>query len=156
MRTVSYSGLAVLALAFTSATATPGTSDETMKRLTPVIFVEEVEPCIAFWIDRLGFEKTAEVREGDRIGFAAVSAGNVEVMYQSRASIANDIPTFAEGPFHKSGALFVEVSDLDAIKVKLDGADLILPERTTFYGAREIAVRAPCGTAVIFAEMDQG
>jgi uncharacterized glyoxalase superfamily protein PhnB len=156
MQPVYYSGLAVLALALASASATPRTSDETMKKLTPVIFVEAVEPCIAFWIDRLGFEKTAEVPEGDRLGFAAVSAGNVEVMYQSRASVAKDIPTLAEGPFHKSGGLFIEVSDLDAIKVKLEGAELIFPERTTFYGAREIAVRAPCGTAVIFAEMTQG
>ncbi len=124
-----------------------------MKKLTPVIFVEEIEPCLAFWEDRLGFQRTIEVPDGGRLGFAAVANGNVEVMYQSRASIAADVPALAEGPFAKSGALFIEVQSLDALKPKLEGVEVVVPERTTFYGAREIFVRAPCGTVVGFAEM---
>ncbi len=123
-----------------------------MLKLTPVIFVEEIEPCLDFWTERLGFECTIEVPEGDRLGFAAVQAGNVEVMYQTRASVAGDIPALAEGPFHKSGALFVTVDDLEALLPELEGIEVVVPERTTFYGAREIGVRAPCGTVVLFAE----
>jgi uncharacterized glyoxalase superfamily protein PhnB len=125
-----------------------------MKRLTPVIFVEEVEPCLEFWVDRLGFERTMEVPGGDRLGFAAAQKGRVEVMYQSRASLANDVPAFAEGAFERSGiTLYVEVSDLNDVASRLKGVEVIVPERKTFYGAREIGVRAPCGTAVMFAEM---
>jgi uncharacterized glyoxalase superfamily protein PhnB len=127
-----------------------------MKRLTPVIFVEEVEPCLEFWVDRLGLEKTMEVPEGDRLGFAAAKRGSVEVMYQSRASIANDVPAFAAGPFERSGlTLYIEVSDLDEVASRLEGVEVVVPERKTFYGAREIAVRAPCGTVVMFAEMEE-
>jgi uncharacterized glyoxalase superfamily protein PhnB len=127
-----------------------------MKRLTPVIFVEEVEPCLEFWVDRLGFEKTMGVPEGDRLGFAAAKRGSVEVMYQSRASIANDVPAFAEGPFERSGlTLYIEVSDLDDVASRIEGVEVVVPERKTFYGAREIAVRAPCGTVVMFAEMGE-
>jgi uncharacterized glyoxalase superfamily protein PhnB len=127
-----------------------------VKRLTPVIFVEEVEPCLDFWVDRLAFEKTMEVPEGDRLGFAAVRRGSVEVMYQSRASLANDVPVFAEGPFERSGVtLYVEVSDLNDVASRLAGVEVVVPERKTFYGAREIAVRAPCGTVVMFAEMEE-
>lgn len=126
-----------------------------MKKLTPVIFVEEIEPCIAFWVERLGFEQTMQVTEGDKLGFAAVQSGDVEIMYQSRASVAHDIPALADGPLAKSGVLFVKVENLDAVKAKLEGTETIFPERTTFYGSREIGVRAPCGTAVIFAEMSQ-
>jgi hypothetical protein len=32
------------------------------KSLTPVLFVEEIEPCVTFW-KKLGFEVTAEVRK---------------------------------------------------------------------------------------------
>jgi uncharacterized glyoxalase superfamily protein PhnB len=125
-----------------------------MKKLTPVIFVEEVEPCIAFWQDRLGFERTMEVPEGDRLGFAAVAQDGVEIMYQSRASIAADIPALATGEFARSGsALFIEVERLNDILPRLDGVEIVVPERTTFYGAREVFVRAPCGTVVGFAEM---
>lgn len=125
-----------------------------MKKLSPVIFVEDVEPCVAFWVDRLGFTLAVEVPHGDRLGFAAVESGPVEIMYQSRASIAADIPALAAGPLSRSGsALFVEVERLDAVLPRLAGAEVVVPERTTFYGAREIFVRAPCGTVVGFAEM---
>jgi len=29
-----------------------------MKKLTPVLFVEAIEPCLPFWTERLGFTKT--------------------------------------------------------------------------------------------------
>ena len=35
-----------------------------VKKITPVLFVEEVEPCVKFWVERLGFTKTIEVPEG--------------------------------------------------------------------------------------------
>ena len=31
-----------------------------VKKITPVLFVQDVEPCVKFWVDRFGFEKTAE------------------------------------------------------------------------------------------------
>lgn len=127
-----------------------------MKKLTPVIFVEHIEPCLPFWEERLGFRRTIEVPQGDSLGFAAVAQGGVEVMYQSRASVAADVPALAQSPFAQSGALFIEVESLDAIIPKLEGVDVVVPERTTFYGAREIFVRAPCGTVVGFAEMTGG
>ena len=39
-----------------------------MKKLTPVFVVERIEPCLGFWTDRLDFEKTVEVPEGDGLG----------------------------------------------------------------------------------------
>jgi hypothetical protein len=147
--------MGLLSLALIVAGCISPELDRDMKRLTPVIFVEEIEPCLGFWVDLLGFEKTAEVPEGDRLGFVMLRSGTAEIMYQSRASVANDIPALAEGPFDKSGSLYIEVADLDAIKAKLEGVPTIFPERLTFYGAREIGVRAPCGTAVLFAQMGQ-
>jgi len=127
-----------------------------MQKLTPIIFVDAIEPCLEFWVDRLGFEKTMEVPEGDRIGFAAVQAGSAEIMYQTGTGLAADLPELAKGPFTRSGgALFIEVSDLDALKPKLEGVEIVVPERTTFYGSREIWVRATCGTVVGFAEFPE-
>lgn len=123
-----------------------------MKKLTPVIVVDEIEPSLEFWVERLGFEQTMEVPEGDRLGFAAVQAGSVELMYQTRSSAATDLPELAEGSLERSVALFIEVADLDALRPKLEGVEEIVPERTTPYGAREIWVRAPCGSVVGFAE----
>ena len=122
-----------------------------MKKLTPVIVVDEIEPSLEFWVDRLGFEKTMEVPDGDRLGFVAVQAGGVEIMYQTRSSATADLPELAEGSLERSVVLFIEVTDLDAIRAKLEGVENVVPERTTDYGAREIWVRAPCGSVIGFA-----
>lgn len=131
----------------------PNAEEATMRQLTPVILVEEIESCLPFWTERLGFELTMQVPEGDRLGFAAVAKDGVQVMYQSRASVLADVPALGGGPFAKDGfGLFIVVPDLDPVLAALEGTDVIVPERRTFYGAREIGVRAPCGTTVMFAE----
>lgn len=124
-----------------------------MQSLTPVIFVEEIEPNLPFWYN-LGFEKTIEVPEAGKLGFVALQNGSVEVMYQSRASIQGDLPDFAIGTFERSGACYyVHVSALDELLPKLSEVEIVVPERHTFYGAREVGVRAPCKSVFIFAEM---
>ena len=84
-------------------------------------------------------------------------------MLQTHASIAADVPQVAvavEAAPQVAVAveaapqwLYVEVSDLDALKGRLDGVELVIAERRTFYGSREIGVRDPGGHSVIFAEM---
>ncbi len=51
------------------------------RKSTAVLFVEEAEPCIAFWVERFGFTKTMDVPEGDKIGFAILAKDEVELMY---------------------------------------------------------------------------
>ena len=120
------------------------------KRLTPVLYVDAIEPCIEFWT-RLGFEKTAEVPEGEKLGFVILKKDDVEVMYQTRASVANDIPALKDSPV-KGSFLFIEVDDINAIDTLLAGRDYVIPRRTTFYGADEVIVREPAGNVVAFAQ----
>jgi len=32
-----------------------------IKKITSILFAEEIEPCIQFWTERLGFQRTLEV-----------------------------------------------------------------------------------------------
>jgi hypothetical protein len=128
------------------------TATSAMKKLTPVLVVDEIEPCLPFWVDRLGFEKTAEVPEGSKLGFVILRKDDVEVMYQSRESVEKDIPALVPPRGGHSIGLFVEVSDVGAIEQALKGLELILPRRRTFYGMDEVGVREPGGNAVIFAQ----
>ncbi len=123
-----------------------------MKSLTPVISVDRIEPCLGFW-EALGFERTMDVPGDNGLSFAAVSQGGVEVMYQTYASLA-EVPAVAELKFGPTN-FFIRVSDLNAIKPTIEAGDVVVPERKTFYGAREIVVRAPCGTIVTFAEFEE-
>jgi hypothetical protein len=134
------------------ARTTSATATSAMKKLTPVLVVEEIEPCLPFWIERLGFEKTAEIPEGSKLGFVILRKDDVEVMYQSRESVEKDVPALLpERGGHPIG-LFIEVSDVAAVERALGGVDLILPRRTTFYGMDEVGVREPGGNPVIFAQ----
>jgi uncharacterized glyoxalase superfamily protein PhnB len=120
-----------------------------MKKLTPNLIVDSIEECLPFWVDRLGFGKTVEVPNGDRLGFVILKHGDVELMLQSQASMNTDVAAIAKGP-HRT-TLYFEVEDLAPIREALRGWPEAAPERTTFYGAREIIVRDPAGNAVFFS-----
>jgi hypothetical protein len=129
------------------------TATSTMKKLSPVLVVDAIEPCLPFWVDRLGFEKTTEVPEGSRLGFVILRKDDVEVMYQSRESVEKDVPAMLpeRGGGHPIG-LFIEVGDVGAIERALEGFPVILPRRRTFYGMDEVGVKEPGGNPVIFAQ----
>lgn len=124
-----------------------------VKKLTPVLFVEQIEPVLPFWTQHLGFIKTVEVPEGDRLAFVILQQGNVEVMYQTYASADKDVPAVARDIRKGPTFLYIEVDNLDALKPALQSADVYLPERNTFYGAREIGVRDPAGHFLTFSQM---
>jgi uncharacterized glyoxalase superfamily protein PhnB len=126
-----------------------------MKKITSNLIVDSVEDGLAFWQQRLGFEKTVEVpldeASGDaKLGFVILKRGNLELMLQSRASLARDVPAIASGE-HRA-VLYLEVESLAPIRKALGSWPLVVPERTTFYGARELIVRDPAGHIVFFAE----
>lgn len=125
-----------------------------MKKLTPVIYVETIEPALPFWVERLGFEVVVELPEGDSLGFVSMKKGGVELMYQTRASVSKDIPPLADTPM-KGNFLFIEVDDLDDVAGRLEGVALVVPRRKTFYGSEEIIVREPSGNVVTFAQFQR-
>ena len=139
----------------TSTTTPSATSSATVgavRKLTPVLIVDAIEPSLPFWTERLGFTRTVEVPEGDRLGFVILVKDGVEVMYQTWASIEHDVPGVAARERGHSTALFVEVSDVGAVERAMQGVEVVVPRRTTFYGMDEIGVREPGGHSIIFAQ----
>ena len=88
-----------------------------MKRITPVLFVREIEPVLPFWVDALGFEKTIEVpHDGDQTRFCgSLQKDGTEVMYQTYASLGDDMPQVAEAAKKGPTFLYIEVDNLDSI-----------------------------------------
>lgn len=125
-----------------------------LKKLTPVLFVERIEDQLPFWVDRLGFEKAVEVPHDDRLGFAILARDGIELMLQTHASVASDVPALAGEKARVP--MFFEVRDLDDIEKRLAGVEPVFPRRKTFYGAMEIAVRDPAGNVVTFAQFANG
>ena len=129
-------------------------SPSAVRKLTPVLIVDAIEPVLPFWVERLGFTVVAEVPHGDALGFVILVKDGVELMYQTRASVADDSPgSLPTGePTRDAMALFFEVEDLDAIATAVAELDLVVPRRRTFYGMDELGVREPGGRVVMFAQ----
>jgi uncharacterized glyoxalase superfamily protein PhnB len=146
-----------LFLSFVFASGRANSSEEiksmNVKRITPVLLVKEIEPVIPFWVDRLGFTKSIEVPDGNKIGFIAFQKGAAEVMYQTYASVEKDAPkdvsaTAGKGPTY----LYMEVDNLDAVLAAMKDVRIVMPVRTAFYGMKEFSVQDPGGHFVTFAQ----
>ena len=124
----------------------------TMKKLTPILYVDRIEPSLPFWTERLGFAVTAEVPDGDQLGFVILQKDDVEIMYQTRRSAEAEGAATVAGLPMRGTILFIETDDLTAIERAIVGADLVFPRKPTPYGAEELGVREPAGNLVIFAE----
>ncbi|HET7063218.1 MAG TPA: VOC family protein [Rudaea sp.] len=124
-----------------------------IRKSTPVLIVDAIEPSLPFWQERLGFERPIEVPDGERLGFVILTNGAVEVMYQTSASLAKDSTAHNAAFDNDKTFLFVEVSDIDALASALQGFEIVMPRRETFYGSTEIGYREPGGHFVTFAQM---
>jgi uncharacterized glyoxalase superfamily protein PhnB len=135
--------------------ANPPQEKKTMnvKRITPVLLVKEIEPLVPFWVGRLGFTKTIEVPDGNKLGFVTFQKGAVEVMYQTYASVEKDAPPAMAAEARKGTTyLYMEVDDLDAVLAATKEMKIVMPLRTAFYGMREFAVQDPGGHFITFAQ----
>jgi uncharacterized glyoxalase superfamily protein PhnB len=128
----------------------PQIAKEPTMKITPMIYVPAVEPSLAFWVDRLGFTKTAEVPDGPKLAFAMLNHGSAEVMIQTISSAQKDANAFTEYA-RPAACLYIEVEDFNDLLKRLESAPVVLPVRDTFYGMREIGVREPGGNLVLFA-----
>jgi len=135
-----------------SAMSTPHVS-----HLTPVLVVDQIEPCLKFWADRFGFQVENQVPGPDgKLVFASVSKDGVEVMYQTRASVLEEDPSAGPDLTGHSVVLFLTVDDIDAVEKAVAGAPVVRPRHKTFYGSTELYVREPGGHTVGFAAFAKG
>ena len=124
----------------------------TFQKLTPVLLVDRIAPCLPFWTERLGFANVAEVPGPDgQPQFALLVKDGIEVMYQTIASVEAEDPAVVAGPRGQGALFFLEVDDLDATLAALADVQVVVPRHTTFYGKEEFAVREPGGAVVVFA-----
>ena len=120
-------------------------------KITPILFVDAIEPSLEFWAGRLQFEKIAEVPEGNKLGFVILKRGDSEIMLQTRESIKKDADAASTTMLSMTSCLYIEVDNFTEALERVKGAEVLVPQRDTFYGMREIFVREPEGQIVGFA-----
>jgi hypothetical protein len=122
-----------------------------VKRATPVLFVDRVEPTRDFF-KRIGFEITVEVPAGEAVGFALLVKDGVQLMVETRGN-ENEAPIIQKlTKESRRAGVFVEVDDLDALIAELAAATVLVERHKTFYGADEISYEEPGGNLVTFAQ----
>ena len=118
-----------------------------IESVTPVLAAERIEPVLPFW-RRFAYTAIVEVPQGDVLVFVILSNGRSQVMYQSVASLQEDLKQTITVP----SLLYLKVESIDAIEKLLEASEIVIPRRTTFYGATEIFVRDPAGNIIGFAQ----
>lgn len=123
-------------------------------RLTPNLVVRDVEKSLRFYCDVLDFELDKHVPEKPPFVFASVRGGGVEIfLNEFNASIA-EYPAFGKVPIGGTLTLYVAMQGVDEMyeKVRCDGARILMPIETKFYGVREFAIADPDGYVITLAE----
>ncbi len=118
-------------------------------KVTPILVVDAIEPCLPFWTGPMGYTKAVEVPHEGRLGFVLLTKEGGELMMQTRASVAADLPAMK---LDVTCVLYMDVPSLDAALEEAKGATVLVPPRTTFYGAREAFLRDASGNVFGFSE----
>ena len=123
----------------------------TISKMTANLYTDDVAACARFWVERLRFEQTMEVPDGEGLAFAALAKGGLELMYGSYSSLDKDA-TRAQAYRRGTSFLFLEVEDVDGVFAAMAGAPVVAPIHRTFYGATEFTVEDPAGHLITFAQ----
>lgn len=123
-----------------------------IRRATPILYLDAIEPSLDLWT-RFGFQRTAEVPHGGGLGFVILEKAGVEIMLQTLASAREDDAGLAAGLAVGQGVIYFDVADLSAVEEVLRPEEIVVPRRTTSYGAEEVFIRDPAGNVLGFAEM---
>lgn len=121
--------------------------------LSPNLIVGDVGRSVDFYVEKLGFELVFSVPDQRPYNWAMVQLGPVTMMFQTLPSITEDLPDLRLKAGEISGTFYIKVRNLDALLDSIKQKMALAVElRTTFYGAREFAVRDPDGNVLMFAE----
>jgi hypothetical protein len=120
-----------------------------LTKLTTLLVVDDIDACLPDW-QALGYTVTVRVPDAGPAGFVILRGAPGELMLQTRASLADDLPDVAA---RRPGyLLYSDVPSLDEAKKALPGARCIVEQRTTFYGATEAWLELAGGTILCLAQ----
>lgn len=121
--------------------------------LSPNLIVANVNHSVQFYTDVLGFTLIASVPDTGSLNWAMVQRESVNVMFQTLASIQEDVPSLNLKAGSAAMTLYIKVKNLDNLLSEVRSkVPIALELRTTFYGAREFAIKDPDGNVLMFAE----
>ena len=124
-----------------------------LKQLIPNLMTENVDRTIAFYTQTLGFTLKDKYPEQGAAAWAELKRDGVTVMFQSRQSLAAEIPALQDAPIGTSQTFYTVVEDIGTLHAELEGKVEIVQEmHTTFYGIKEFSFKDCNGYIFAYAE----
>jgi uncharacterized glyoxalase superfamily protein PhnB len=124
-----------------------------LKKLTPNLMVEDVERTLMFYRDTLGFQVVTTLPDSAPFDFAIVQRDGVELMFQSRTSLSDNVPALTGSPIGASQTFYIEVTGIRDLYEQLrDKIEIVVDFHSTFYGTQEFYFRDPNGYILSFSE----
>jgi len=125
----------------------------TWTKLTPNLMVDDMRQTLDFYQNILGFELAATVPDKPPYNWVMLGRDEVQIMFQTRESLGEEIPALESTPLGGALSLYVRVRDIDALYERVQGnAKIVLGMRDAFYGMREFALQDPNGFVLMFAQ----
>ena len=120
--------------------------------LTPNLVVDDMAATLQFYTQVLDFQVIASVPESGLAEWAMVQRNDVALMFQTRASLAEDMPTLAVRK-GIAGTFYCKVTDVAEVYEKVRAHALVKVEmRKTFYGMLEFTIEDLNGYYFTFAQ----
>lgn len=110
--------------------------------VTTNIMVKNVKETIAFYENKLGFQKVLSVpEEGEVLDFAILNKDNISIMLQEQENLINEYPTLKTNHIIPTFTLFITVQNVKKLYEELKNKVVMAKElHKTFYGKDEFAI----------------
>ena len=101
----------------------------------------------------MGFGVMMTLPESAPFDFAIVQRDGLELMFQSRTSLSENVPALAGSPIGASQTFYIEVSGIRDLYEQLrEKVEIVVDFHTTFYGTSEFYFRDLNGYILSFSE----
>ena len=125
----------------------------TLQSLTPNLMVEDVNAAVDWYKDMLGFELKISNPESGTFEWAMIQSGEATLMFQTRSSLAGELPEFKDMPVGATGNFFIRLDDVKALYDRISGKVKIISDlKKTFYGSEEFSITDNNGYILTFAQ----
>ena len=124
-----------------------------LKELVPNLMVEDVNYTIEYYQDVLDFELDQTVPETGQFIWASMKCGNVEIMFQSRENLTEEVPVLKDKEIGGSLTFYIRMENIEELYARTrDKVTIVQDLHTTFYGMREFSIQDCNGYILAFAE----